>query len=248
MIGKLVLGRPSCSGTALGALLLLANVGCGGEPAREPAVPERSSGAEPAQERSTGMEVSGLLGTIPERKVNAALEPKLGSFQRCFARGAQQVELIAGGMEFYFRVGADGAVQWVYPRSSSVGHRATEQCLLSAAASARFPEPQGGDAAEFAWSFEIDPAEDIRPPVQWEASQVAPVLAESASTLDGCALDAGGLLVTAYVAPGGQVVAAGASASSREAAEQIDCVLAAVAAWSLPDPGSYAAKVSFSVP
>jgi hypothetical protein len=221
---------------------------CAGEAAPEPAAAEPTSGAEQAVERRGGMEVSGLLGTIPERKVHAALEPKLGSFERCFVRGAQQVEFIAGRMEFYFRVGEDGAVEWVYPRSSTVGHRATEQCLLAAAQSTRFPAPQGGSAAEVAWSFEIDPPEDVRAPVEWQPTHVETVLAEQAAALESCALADGGLVVTAYVAPGGQLLAAGASASSREAADAIDCALAAIAAWPMPDPGSYAAKVSFTVP
>jgi hypothetical protein len=227
---------------------LLGLLGCGGAPAREPAPPAPATAAEPAPERSSGMEVSGLLGTIPDRHVHGALEPKLGAFQRCFARGAQQVEFIGGAIEFYFRVRADGTVEWVFARASSLGHRATEQCLVEVAASARFPKPQGGDAAEVAWSFEIDPPEDVRPPVPWQASNLEPALGEQVGSLASCGLAPGGLLVTAYVAPGGKLLAAGASATSREAAERIDCALTAIAAWSLPDPGSYAAKVSFAAP
>jgi hypothetical protein len=232
----------------LAEVALVGLFGCGGASAREPAPPAPSTAPQPSSERSSGMEVSGLLGTIPDRKVHAALEPRLGAFQRCFARGAEQVEFIGGAIEFYFRVDADGAVEWVFARESSLGHRATEQCLLSVAAGARFPEPQGGDAAEFAWSFEIDPPEDVRPPLAWQAANLEPALGEQAGSLASCGLAPGGLLVTAYVAPGGKVLAAGASAASREAAKQIDCALTAIAAWSLPDPGSYAAKVSFPAP
>jgi hypothetical protein len=88
----------------------------------------------------------------------------------------------------------------------------------------------------------------VRPPVQWEPSQLDSLLAEQRAALADCTLGGGGLLVTAYVAPGGQVLAAGASASSREGADGIDCALTAITAWSMPDPGSYPAKVSFQVP
>jgi hypothetical protein len=230
------------------ALLLSLAAGCGGEPEPAAVQPETSSGQEQAAAPRRGMEVEGLMGTIPERKVQAALEPKLGAFQRCFAHGAAQLDMIAGGMQFYFRVDHDGRVEWVYPRASSIGHRPTEQCLLSAAQSTRFPEPKGGDAAEVSWSFDIDVAEDVRPPVEWDASQLDEVRTAQGSTLEACGLPAGALTVTAYVAPGGSVLAAGGSASSREAAEQIDCALTAISAWPMPDPGSYAAKVSFSVP
>lgn len=230
------------------ALAVLVLVACGGEPAPEPVRPAQSSGAELSSPRGRGMEVSGLMGTIPEREIHAALEAKLGGFQRCLMRGAEQVELIAGRMEFYFRVGLDGRVEWVFPRASSIGHRETELCLLEVAGATRFPEPQGGGAAEVAWSFEIDVPEDVRPPVAWDASEIDPVLVERGTSLEGCGLAPGALGVTAYVAPGGRVLAAGAAAGSREATAQIDCALAAIAAWPMPDPGSYPAKVSFSAP
>jgi hypothetical protein len=40
-------------------------------------------------------------------------------------------------------------------------------------------------------------------------------------------------------------MAAGAAADAPEAAESIDCVTQAVAAWAMPDPGSYPAKITF---
>lgn len=187
------------------------------------------------------------MGTIPERKILATLEPKLPRFQRCFERGAQEVEFISGRMEFYFRVAVDGRVEWVYPRASTVGHRGTEQCLLEVAKAARFPEPKGGGAAELAWGFEIDPPDSVRPPVAWDDARVSSVLGANRASLDECGPGASGLEVTAYVSPGGEVLACGGSATSRENAESIDCVVQAVRGWKFPDPGSYAAKVSFSV-
>jgi hypothetical protein len=238
--------RLSRLGSAAALVSLLA--ACGGESEPEPARSEPTSGAERVAPREGGMQVRGLMGTIPERKVHAALDPRLGQMQRCFLRGAQRVEFIGGGMEFYFRVGGDGRVEWIVPRASSVGDRATERCLLDVVRTVRFPSPQGGDAAEIAWSFEIDVAEDVRPPVSWDAAFVAPVLAEQRAALTDCGLARGALNVTAYVSPGGTVLSAGAAAETPEAAQHIDCAVAAIETWSLPDPGSYAAKVSFAAP
>ncbi len=235
-------------GALLAALLGVALASCGSEPPPEPVRPGADSSGAEAGPAPARMQVSGLMGTIPERKIQATLEPRLPRFQHCFAQGAQQVELISGRMQFYFRVALDGRVEWVYPKVSTVGDRATEQCLLEVARAARFPAPKGGGAAELSWGFELDASDEARPPVPWEPSQVQPVLEAQRATLDHCGLEPGALLVTAYVAPGGQVLAAGASASSRQAAERIDCALDAVRRWQLPDPGSYMAKVSFSVP
>ena len=226
-------------------LVALCASACGSDPPpTEPEPAAATSGGEPAPRR--GMEVSGLMGTIPERKIQATLEPKLPSFARCFAKGAAEVEAIAGRMEFYFRVALDGHVEWVYPRSSSVGHRATEQCLLEVAAAARFPEPKGGGAAELAWSFEIDP--NVRAPVAWDETKVSEAQTAGAAALTECGVEAGALEVTLYVAPGGTVLGAGAAANTQEAAEKIDCALEAIRTWTLPDPGSYPAKVTFHAP
>jgi hypothetical protein len=234
---------------ALGpALLLCAAAACGGEPAPEPVQETTTSGAEQPESQGRGMQVSGLMGTIPERKIQGALEPRLPRFQQCFARGAGEVEFIAGAIEFYFRVGLDGRVEWVYPRASSIGHRATERCLLELAAATRFPEPKGGGAAEFAWGFEIDGPDGVRPPVAWDAPQVVPALEGAADALAACALGDQRFEVTAYVLPGGKVLAAGAAAPGNAAAAQIDCLVDAIQSVAMPDPGSYPAKVTFELP
>lgn len=224
--------------------VLLAALGCGSEPEPERVQSRATTGAERADER--GMDVSGLMGTIPERKILSTLEPKLPRFQRCFFEGSSEVEFIGGAIEFYFRVGLDGGVEWVFLRKSDVGHRATERCLLDQAARARFPEPQGGGAAEFAWGFALDPLDGVRPPVAWDAERVVEALREGSEAFGQCG--PGPYVVTAYVAPGGGVLGAGAAAGSYEASQQVDCVVEVVRGLSMPDPGSYAAKVTFTVP
>jgi hypothetical protein len=143
------------------------------------------------------MQVTGIMGTIPERKIRATLEPLLPNFARCFATGAQEVEFIGGHMEFYFRVGLDGRVEWVYPRASNIGHRATEQCLLRIAAAARFPGPKGGGAAELGWGFDMDPSDGVRPPIVWDSGRVGVSDAQRRGLQARCELGDGALLVTA---------------------------------------------------
>lgn len=231
--------------------LLLACViwsGCGGEP--EPVSrpePAPSSGGD-ATGAARGMDVTGLMGTIPERKIRGALEPKLPKFQRCFMQGMDEVEFLGGHIKFYFRVNLEGRVEWVDPRGSSIGHRATELCLLEEAARTRFASPQGGDAAEFVWGFELDAVGGVRPPVDWDAERAASAVQAGRASLDACGVSGHRYQVTAYVAPGGTVLSAGAAADSHAAAASVDCLVAAVKSWSFPDPGSYAAKVSFPVP
>ena len=224
-------------------------VACGGgEPAPEPSEPAASSGSEVAPSRSGGgMQVEGIRGTIPQRKIEETMQAKLPALQRCFFEGMGEVEFLAGHIKFYFHVGLDGRVAWVHPRGSSIGHRGTEQCLLGVAGKTRFPEPKGGGPAEFVWGFEIEGPGGVRAPVEWDEQRVSAAVSDQRTSLDGCEVAGAHYIVTAYVSPGGQVLAAGAAADSQPAADKIDCVVEAVRSWKLPDPGSYAAKVSFKL-
>ncbi len=173
------------------------------------------------------------------------LDRRLPRFARCFSRRYNELELVGGEMRFSFRVKVDGSVLWVYPSSSTVGDRTVERCLLDVAQAATFPRPHGGEA-EFSWSLAFDPPEDVRPPVPWDASQVSEVVGEHGSELRQCGARPG--QVTAYVGPGGAVMAAGASAEGQPSADALDCLASAVETWEMPDPGSYPAKVSFPIP
>lgn len=188
------------------------------------------------------------MGTLNPEDVQMALEPKMQRFASCFANRYDDLELVGGHFEMAFRVGADGGVTTVYPRRSTVGDRDTERCLLDVARRTRFREPRGGDEAEFNWSLDFDPPDDVRPPFNWDSDRTADTLAEHGpELLDQCrpAGANGRYLVTAYVAPGGEVIAAGAAADEADVAETLDCVTDQVRTWEMPDPGSYPAKVTF---
>jgi hypothetical protein len=231
------------------AIVVTGAVGCGGSAEPEVAHGETSAGGERRQRRSDedDMQVEGLMGTIPSHMVEDRLMRRQGRFVACWTRHAGEVEFLAGRLELYFHVERDGRVAWVYPRSSSIGHRGAEQCMLEVAMGTRFPEPRGGPQAEFAWSLELPPPDDVRPPVDWDRERVSEVLAAQRAALGDCApgVDLGHFTVTAYVAPGGQARAVGVSALQRASDESLDCLAQQVRSWAFPDPGSYPAKVSF---
>jgi len=211
---------------------------------------ESSSGAEAEateREPEDGLEVEGLLGHISEAAVDQGMERGMNAFLRCFSERYDAIDVLGGSVELFFRVKRDGSVRHVYLRESSVGDRVTERCLVAAAARLRFQEPTGGEA-EFAAPLRLDPPEDVRPPVEWSADRVAAaVRREGAATRAACGLDEPSLRVTAYVAPGGEVLAVGAAADGPDLEGALDCVATRVAGWNLPDPGSYPAKVTFGL-
>jgi len=229
--------------------IVIAAFGCGGsEPQAgvEGAPVTTTAGAETdvAQRDRPRVEVTGIMGTIPQRAINERFEMKQQAFVRCFFDGSENLEVLGGRIEFYFRIANDGSVRWVIPRASDVGDRATERCLLTLAARMKFPQPQGGDEAEFSKALEVE-SSSPRPPVAWEASRVASTVVRQGASIRSCGQ--GAFTVTAYVAPGGSVLAAGVAIPDEHGLDALDCVATAVKEWTMPDPGSFPAKVTFSV-
>lgn len=224
-------------------------VGCGGDATGgELAAPTSrapSSGNEREETETDGMQITGLMGTISRRQVEDTLGPRMPRFMRCLEERLGQVEFLAGDIRLGFRIRTDGSVAWVYPQSSSIGDREAEQCVLAVARSARFPRPTGGEA-EFAWGFGFEPPDDVRPPLEWGPDAIGRRMNDARSVARECSVQ-GSFEVTAYIEPGGRVLAAGGSAPNAEAEAALDCILARVRAWTMPDPGSYAAKVTFAV-
>jgi TonB family protein len=225
---------------------VLSLAGCGAPAAQVRTVEPASPVEDPFPSSGAGMSVTGTLGTIPQRKIQRVLEARLGAFQRCFAEGAQAVELIGGEAAFSFVVDRTGRVTSVHLHDSSVGHRATERCLLEVAQAAEFPAPKGGEGAEFTWGFAMDASPDLRPPVELDGARLAAETPDVISAVAACNPEP--VTITAYVDRGGRTLGAGVSSAAAQAPGVLDCVAQAVTVAVLPDPGSYPGKIRFSVP
>lgn len=243
-------------------LAFLLAIGCGSSstgasPSSESSGPTSASGGEapaesapaPAEAQSApddGMQVEGILGTIPRTAARNALQAKMPRFLQCFANRSAEVDVLGGRADLLFHVATDGSVAWARLTESTVGDRVTERCLLDVAATVRFPRPEGGEA-EVTDAIDVPLPADVRPPLDWNEARVSQVVRRLAAARRSCRLGEATMNVTAYIGPGGEVLAVGAAASAREADETIDCVVEAVRAASFPDPGSYPAKVRFTL-
>lgn len=226
------------------AALIMAACSGATEPGAEATSGQVSAGHERARERDDGVEITGLMGTIPREAVEDALNPRMGRFMRCFEQRLGEVEFLAGDIRLAFRIRTDGTVAWVYPAETSIGDREAERCVLDVARGTRFRRPSGGEA-EFSWGFGFDAPDDVRPPLNWGADVLGDRLRDAAAVARACS--ASGSSITVYIEPGGRVLSAGGSVSSPEAEAALDCILEQVRGWTMPDPGSYAAKVTFPV-
>jgi hypothetical protein len=230
---------------AAGALAICS--ACGDKAAPQAPAPVESSGSEERRaEREDSLAITGLRGTLSQEEIKKALDPRMGKFARCVQQRAGEIEWLAGGVTIEFRVKVDGSVALAYPRDSSLGDRATERCVIEVAQATRFPAPRGGEA-DFAWSFEVPLDGSIREPVSLPDETIQSALSTQSGAL-ASACGAGSYGVTAYVDPEGKVVAAGASAADEQSAAQLDCVTSTVQGFTFPSPGSYPAKIRFSVP
>ncbi|NOY90300.1 MAG: AgmX/PglI C-terminal domain-containing protein [Deltaproteobacteria bacterium] len=232
-------------------LLTLAAFGCGSdpEPVETVRVDEAGSGGEAPEARPDAVQIEGLMGTISADMVERGIEPRMGRFLRCFQERYGSLEVLGGRFEMAFRIHTDGSVRWVYPSDSTIGDRETERCLLHVASGIRFHRPRGGEA-EFSYPLSLDTAEDVRPPLNWDEARVSDALIEDGPRLLSSCRPAGSRAayhITAYIMPGGRVQAAGAATDDADAVDSLDCVAQAVRGWSMPDPGSYPAKVHFEL-
>lgn len=219
---------------------------CGAKPVEAPRS-EESSGHE--REPETGQDslnVQGLRGTLSQDEVQDVLEPRMPKFGRCVQKRSDAVEWLSGHVSLEFHVKTDGSVASVYPRESSMGDRATERCIEEVARGTRFPPPHGGEA-DFAWSLDVPLDDSIREPVALGAADVGEVLMASLPLVESTC-GAGNYTVTAYLDTEGKVVAAGASAGDEASAAKLDCVSETVQSFVFASPGSYAAKITFSIP
>jgi len=241
----------------LGVCLAALAVACGGDESEASGGGQTGSSSSGGEESSAesaapddGLQIQGLTGTLSQREIHGTLEPRINDFGRCFehAAASRWREIVGGSVELAFHVHADGSVEWVYPRNSTIGDRSVELCLSERAARIRFPRPHGGEA-EFNWSLSMDLEDDVREPFHWENDRVNDALTEHGpEVLSQCRPSgSSSFQVTVYVAPHGDVIGAGAASSDADGRSALDCIASAVRTWRMPDPGSYPAKVTFEL-
>jgi hypothetical protein len=226
--------------TALAAAMMA--MGCGGAPPPPAAEPPK----EEVHEVKPQLRTSSELGTVDPDAVQRAFHGLDDKFSDCQKQGLGRVEVLAGSIKFFLRIGSDGSAKWTYLEESDLGDRDTEKCLLDAVQGGRWPKPDGGGDAEARYTMEFSPLG--RPATSWGPDRVAPALGKAGDAIDQCKGGASGFRGTVYVGPGGKVLAAGVATASKDAAGKADCVAKVLGKMKgLPSPGSWPAKVTFGL-
>ena len=220
----------------------IALAACGGAPPP----PAAEAPKEEQHEVKPALRTSSELGTVDPDAVKRGFHDLDDKFGDCQKQGLDRVEVLAGSIKFFLRIGPDGSAKWTYLEESDLGDRDTEKCLLDAVMAGRWPKPDGGGDAEARYSMELPP--NGRPATDWGPDRVTPALGKAGDAIDQCKGGTSGFRGTLYVGPGGKVLAAGVATASKDAAGKADCVAKILGKMKgLPSPGSWPAKVSFGL-
>ena len=161
------------------------------------------------------------------------------------------VEVLAGSVKFFVRIGPDGSAKYAYLEDTELGDRPTEKCLLDAVNAAHWPKPDGGGEAEARYGMEL-PLMATRPPNDWSSEKVTAALTKHHAAIDQCKSGEGSgggtFRATMYVGSGGHVLAAGIATPGKDDGDKADCLVDVLTKMKgLPSPGSWPAKVSFGL-
>jgi hypothetical protein len=224
------------------------SLGCGGsEPAPKSPV---MKDAAPKQERDDlhGIRTSSEIGGLNEEEVDAVFKTTLSTLEKCLNRGATRVEFLSGQVSFFLKVDAAGKVDQAYLERSTLGDRETEKCMLSALRTRTWPKPVGGVHGLARKSFDFESPNDVRPPMDWDSERAKTVLKKLGDKFDDCREGASGSFeATAYVSTEGSVIAASVTPPNEGGEAKVDCLVETLRGASFPSPGSWPAKITFSL-
>ncbi len=221
-------------------------VACGGSapPPKAPATPHEQAEQEPKQQA----QVSAEIGALDEDAVTKTFASSLGGLQKCLDQGAGKVQYLGGSVSFSIKVDRDGHLSDARLDQSTLGDRDTEKCMLDVLRSKQWPKPVGGMHGLASKSFEFDPPNDVRPPTEWSSDRIEKTLNELGSKISSCKEGASGSFgATLYVGTDGHALSVGVTPPDAQGESAVDCLVGVLKEAKYPSPGSWPAKVSFTL-
>ncbi|MEI9939344.1 MAG: AgmX/PglI C-terminal domain-containing protein [Pseudomonadota bacterium] len=229
-----------CAGVAIASC-----PACGGS---EPAPQSPAPTVEAHDDAPSGVSTSAEIGGLNEEKVDKTFQRALSDFQRCLDDGAKRVEFLGGSVSFFLKIDAEGKVDHAHLEKSTIGDRETEKCMLASLRNKTWPKPVGGLHGLARKSFDFDPPNDVRAPTSWDGEHVSDAVGKLSRKVSACKKgERGAFEATMYVGTDGSVLSAGVTPPNEAGESDVDCLVSALKAATLPSPGSWPAKVTFSL-
>ena len=183
------------------------------------------------------------VGSLDEAAVKAAFADAKSDVTDCLMAGSKRTGYLAGEIEVAVRIAKNGGVKYAVMAESTLGDRQTEQCIVEAVKKRSWPTPKGGREGEARQHLSY--IGRGRPATVLTPEQLGGVLKKARAELARCRKE-GGVTVTVHFDPAGKPVNAGAAADGPEAAEAIDCAIAAMMKLRFPSPGGWTGKVTIT--
>lgn len=225
---------------SLATLLLLS--ACGGSSTPEPQAPQYELDEDSDPENQ--MHMMQEFGGMNEDKVNRTVERLYPHLSDCLMQGSREVAFLGGDIAFLVQVNLRGEAVSVHAENSTLGHHATEQCMLKQLKSSRWPKPVGGYIGLARTSMGFDPPSDVREPTPLSEADLGSNLETIREQLSECG-SGGPFTLTVYVNPQGKVLSAGVAHTDAQGEHTAECLVRKVETLPFPSPGSWAAKISF---
>lgn len=233
--------------TALAASLLIATslAACGGKQKAAEAPPEIE--VDNTDEFDDGMEMMQEFGGMNEEKVTRTFKRLVPDLSACLTNAGSGQDYLYGDVAFLVKVNTKGQAVAAHAENSNLGSYQAETCMLDLLKQTRWPKPVGGHIGLARNGMGYDAPSDVRPPVEWSASDVRDTLdaTENAEALSACG-GGGPFEITAYIDTDGSVLSAGIAHTDDNGDETAACLIGAVEAMKFSSPGSWRAKVSFT--
>jgi hypothetical protein len=215
---------------------------CGGaEPAPRPVV----AVAEPQVERPA-LTTEAPVGALDPYAVEESFKSLYREVERCLASGSARLEALGGQFTLRLKISGDGAVGAAYMKSSTLGDRVTETCILDAARARSWPRPLGGDG-DAEHTFEVDATAPVN---EWNERRLRSVKKTIYRKVARCVSPLRGRWsATLYVRGDGRVAAAGvAPPSAHGEQEQADCLVDVLRGFQFGRQRQRISKVTFTIP
>lgn len=193
--------------------------------------------------------VESEVGALDATKVQGVFDKAGEALKQCYSQGVGRNELLAGDVKLAVRVAEDGSTKYAFLKESTLGDRATEDCMLGVLKRQTWPKPVGGKEGNADTTFGFDPGDENRPPVEWTEARMGDAYKKAKPALAKCRADAGAgpLKATLYVSTEGKAISVGVSVTDAKGEEAARCVVDLLSGLKYASPGSYAAKVTVSI-
>ena len=194
------------------------------------------------------IKVQGLTGTLNKGDVHQTMEAQQHLFDACIQESRRSVRWVSGSIKYAFKVNGEGRIFELRPVTSTIGHRALEQCLTTAIWSTQFPKPAGRATAEFNWGMSVEPL-SARAFTDANPKLLKRIARKQARDVFGtCEIRRrrARFRVTAYFNTSGKMLSSGAVPLPATAEDKVDCVLEQLEKWHIPKLKK-ASKITFDL-